>query len=740
MSADNGSSNHSNADDVSGVANASTAASAILDSTNSSPQPRAKINISLGGKKKKKSTTNNRSTNNSNLISSKDGKSSLLAEEYSTIAEEAEIISQKRKEEGTILVIPCAQGANEEEKRKQPLLAGRLALLQKGTADDTAAAADNADDNDGNAKNIKEYATNTNGDEQRKYSHKPEDDLENEVVKQLIQAANQTQQDKEHDGDNTTSSGRGLIIAAPSKNNLITQQTTVLNEDEQFHQELAHHATDVDPTSSVYANVAIGDFGSALLRGMGWKGGDNNDKGNKKEETIKARPHRLGLGAAPLPLPSTTSGSSKGGIHRRARRPDEVKRDEERQKQQEEAERRAAEKKRLDVQCTLQPGSVVYVRDDYDNTSKRARVVKTAGVPGLNRILIQMEDSTEDTSVAKNNVKLCSWDELERMPFQATRSSKSTDSERAIKSIDTEPHQNGSSSRRKRSRSYDSEDERRSRKETSRHSKPYYLQKGVVQDVTRTSQSSPKAVLLMDNGQVIDKVPERYLETALPRTGGKVIVLEGKHYWKKGRLLERSRDGYGVIQFTEDLEVCSVAGLFLATSLDAKCMYAWILDGCRKKDPVPATRGESCTNFGQKVKFHKNSGANGYTYEYRIVHTPISQNNKSFSIKNVVQYLESTGAISGRITWFECYAGLSDFYRLVAKPLTSMGTVGSMDCERRAKPLKNTILVKGRNRMKDPTGVALLRGIENLCHIMHAKKMLGKKLADRLRYRKRVER
>jgi len=110
----------------------------------------------------------------------------------------------------------------------------------------------------------------------------------------------------------------------------------------------------------------------------------------------------------------------------------------------------------------------------------------------------------------------------------------------------------------------------------------------------------------------------------------------------------------------------------------------------------------------------------------------LQQNNKSFSIKNVVQYVESTGAISGRITWFECYAGSSDFYRLVAKPLMSMGTVGSMDCERRAKPLKNSILVKDRNRMKDPTGVALLRGKENLRHIMDAKKMLGKKLADSL--------
>ena len=34
--------------------------------------------------------------------------------------------------------------------------------------------------------------------------------------------------------------------------------------------------------------------------------------------------------------------------------------------------------------------------------------------------------------------------------------------------------------------------------------------------------------------------------------------------------------------------------------------------------------------------------------------------------------------------------------------------------------------------MKDPTGVALLRGKENLRHIMDAKKMLEKKLADNL--------
>jgi hypothetical protein len=64
----------------------------------------------------------------------------------------------------------------------------------------------------------------------------------------------------------------------------------------------------------------------------------------------------------------------------------------------------------------------------------------------------------------------------------------------------------------------------------------------------------------MDNGQVLDKVPERYLETALPKTGGNVVILEGKEIWKKGRLLERSsKDGRCIIQLEEDLEVVNVS-------------------------------------------------------------------------------------------------------------------------------------------------------------------------------------
>lgn len=110
----------------------------------------------------------------------------------------------------------------------------------------------------------------------------------------------------------------------------------------------------------------------------------------------------------------------------------------------------------------------------------------------------------------------------------------------------------------------------------------------------------------------------------------------------------------------------------------------------------------------------------------------LAKNNKSFGIEQVVKYAEQTGAISGRLQWFECYAGASPFYQKVAKPLLSMGTVGSMDCERRAKPLKHTIVTSKRNRLKDETGVALLRGYENLNHLMNAKKLVGKQVHESL--------
>jgi len=649
-------------------------ASSLHEVSSSTDDLRAKINISL---KKKTKTTSSASSLRLNATSN------LLADEYTTIAEEAAIISQQRREEGSVLIIPCKQSKHEEEQKK-PLLAGRLALLRR-------------QQDEGGASDGGGVETNTMRDEISATSINIDEINDDVAVRRLIiQSAEQPQGGNET--NESTSSGGQVVISAPSQNklnfargnhddNLKSNKDTRLNftDDEMFKRELSHHAADVDPTSNTYANVAISDFGSALLRGMGWSASGNDDinpnKAGGEEETIKPRPHRLGLGATPLiPLPSAGGGTVSNGngstIHRRARRPEDVKRDEERQRRQEEIEKAKEEKKRLDVQFTLQKGSIVHVIDQDSNKHghdesmkrKRAVVIRTAGVPGLNRILIQMEKAVIEASVPKHSVALCSWEELEAHPFQQRPLQVKREQvengeydgqrneicdQKLVRHDEhhNEMRNNGESDRQNRNNSSDdnsadnihrrrSKDHKRmresdryhrrsrsrsgSRERSAKRSKEssvshkdrkkercrspageqyhndrkrtkldhhdsqkakqylhwlipsirvrlisnkmpkYHLQKGVVQDVLRAadskSSSGPKAILLMDDGQVLDKVPERYLETALPKTGGIVIILEGVDdvRWKKGRLLERSSTKC-LIQLEEDLEVVKVS-------------------------------------------------------------------------------------------------------------------------------------------------------------------------------------
>ena len=115
-----------------------------------------------------------------------------------------------------------------------------------------------------------------------------------------------------------------------------------------------------------------------------------------------------------------------------------------------------------------------------------------------------------------------------------------------------------------------------------------------------------------------------------------------------------------------------------------------------------------------------------------MVASQLEKNNKSFSVEDVRRWTEKHDGVRGRFRFYSLYAASFEFYQLVAKPLVSMRTVGSINVERRAKPIKHTIMTKKRNRLRDPKGVALYRASENLNHIMAAKKALGKKINDSL--------
>ncbi|KAL3932113.1 MAG: hypothetical protein SGBAC_011007, partial [Bacillariaceae sp.] len=90
---------------------------------------------------------------------------------------------------------------------------------------------------------------------------------------------------------------------------------------------------------------------------------------------------------------------------------------------------------------------------------------------------------------------------------------------------------------------------------TSKFGRAHDKRKGVVVDVT----SKGTATLKMESGEIL-QVPERYLETALPKVGGNAIILMGSNRFAKGRLLERdSRRNKGALQLFEDMNIVNAS-------------------------------------------------------------------------------------------------------------------------------------------------------------------------------------
>eukprot|EP00956_Cyclotella_meneghiniana_P038508 scaffold155275_cov66-Cyclotella_meneghiniana.AAC.2 len=219
-----------------------------------------------------------------------------------------------------------------------------------------------------------------------------------------------------------------------------------------------------------------------------------------------------------------------------------------------------------------------------------------------------------------------------------------------------------------------------------------------------------------NNGEFSRKLGQGFNMDGIDPSGQKVGLLDRHHLWS-----------YLCDPFNHQMR-----GKFLLQVGMAELMNEMIdtyipLDGDGSNHTRIAVKDEF-------MDFHTQQGKWQQCFDKPLPDTPsieqLTENNKAFTVDDIVKFVEESGNLARRFRWFETYAANSNFYLLVAKPLLSMGIVGSMEVERRVKPLKDSILSKKRNRLSDSKAVALWRASENLKHIMQAKKVLGKSITD----------
>lgn len=319
-----------------------------------------------------------------------------------------------------------------------------------------------------------------------------------------------------------------------------------------------------------YEDMPIEEFGTAMLRGMGWTPGTAIGLSNKgliePIEFVKRPGYRLGLGAQPKDIPVKKKKYIKPGESREPppimvapTGPDGKVR-----------HVKGISEKLVPLKKGLRPNDLVGIVSG-PHEGLYARVVSAGDDDD---IVVRLESSSEDVVVSKADVSVVDLSKLaEGHPALKFMSKESKDRDRDRDESDEKEKKekkekkdksNSSSSSKSASKSHSNKDDSSSSwlrprimvrvVSKSFQNGKYYNKKVRILDVIGRNE----CIIQLDNGSLVEGVKQRMLETVIPQKGAKVMVVEGENKGKLGTLLERKKSGdteKAIVQLMNDLSI-----------------------------------------------------------------------------------------------------------------------------------------------------------------------------------------
>ena len=243
---------------------------------------------------------------------------------------------------------------------------------------------------------------------------KPNEDNENLTIDE--RAAQEVLKSLKPSNSSSGSSNSSLVINQTDNSNAIIgkkQQPLLqanlppellgINDDtERFKVDVALRPEDIGVKSAAYKQIPIEDFGAAMLRGMGWSGLTDQDEEISKKlmEPLFSRDVHLGLGAKAKPLQL----DDKNKFRNNATKLEQSK-----------SEWLIKAENKLNNQKLIE-GDIVWLRvPEY--AGLRGYIIKTQGVPGLNKVSIGLESSGKEVHIKRSDAVVLTKEELETKPF-----------------------------------------------------------------------------------------------------------------------------------------------------------------------------------------------------------------------------------------------------------------------------------------------------------------------------------